>query len=100
MIRHIVLFELGGFDSMDAQIEHLRKIKESLEALPRVIGSLENLHVSFNQNPEEPYSFLLEATVKDLSALRDYSEHPAHIAVVKELIAPYKRGRAAIDIEE
>lgn len=99
MIRHIVLFELDGFASDDARREHLVAIKQALEALPNEIAVLRHMHVAINLNPNEPYHFLLEAHVDSLQELPLYSDHPAHLRVVRELIAPYKKGRAAIDIE-
>lgn len=100
MIRHIVLFELDGFDSEQHKNAQLSHIKEELEKLPSTIPMLHSLRGFLNQNPNEPTSFMLEALVENFADLGSYSAHPAHVAVVKELIAPFKVGRSAIDIIE
>ena len=50
-------------------------------------------------NPSEEYDFMLEADLNSLADVKAYAEHPAHTTVVRELIAPYKAGRACIDFE-
>lgn len=100
MIRHLVIFHLEGFSSEEAKQQQLHHIKTSLEALPTEIDALQSLSVSFNANPDEPQTFILEAMVSDWDALREYSQHPLHVRIVKEQINPYRQGRVAIDIEE
>ncbi|GAB1252235.1 Dabb family protein [Porphyromonas miyakawae] len=99
MIRHIVLFTLGGFSSEAEQQAQVVAIKEALEALPAVIPSLDSLHVGVNCNPQEQPTFCLVAEVADMEALKAYAEHAKHQQIVKEMILPYKQGRQAIDYE-
>lgn len=100
MIRHIVLFTLEGFPSETEKRVHLLQIKDALEALPDEIEGLKGMKVFLNENAEEPYDFLLEAFLERLEDLPLYAEHPAHMKVVQELIAPYKSARAAIDFTD
>lgn len=97
MIRHTVLFALEGFPSEEAKKEQLQQIKQALEALPAAIDALLSMKVYINCNPEEPYDFLLEATLASMEELPLYAEHPRHQQVVAELIKPYMKLRAAID---
>ena len=43
--------------------------------------------------------FILEADLDTWQDLPLYAEHPEHQSVVKDLIAPYKKGRACVDFE-
>ncbi|GAA5581116.1 Dabb family protein [Porphyromonas gingivalis] len=99
MIKHIVMFKLAGFDSAEAKMKHLHRIKDALEALVQVIEPLRSMSVCLNMNPSEEYDLMLEADLNSLADVKAYAEHPAHTAVVRELIAPYKAGRACIDFE-
>lgn len=99
MLRHIVLFQLDGFASPQAKAEHLEQIRVQLEALTQQIECLEGMKVSINCNPQEDFDFVLEALLQTLDEVKNYSEHPAHQRIVKELIAPYKVARACVDIE-
>ena len=100
MIRHVVIFQLEGFTSEAEKTQSLECIKSELEALPKEIQALHTLKVSFNANPEEPQSCMLEATVSNWEDLKAYSNHPSHLRIAKEKINPFRKGRVAIDIEE
>lgn len=97
MIRHIVLFALNDFATPQAKQEHLLKLKKALEDLKPEIPQIQDIQVSFNENPNEPYDFVLEVLLNNMEDLPLYAEHPSHVNVVKEYIAPYKKLRAAID---
>ena len=99
MVRHFVTFTLEGFDSPTAAQSHLQKIKVALEALPARIHALKAMRVYPNENPAEAVGFILEADLDTWQDLPLYAEHPEHQSVVKELIAPYKKGRACVDFE-
>lgn len=99
MVRHLVTFTLEGFASSDAAQTHLQQIKVALEALPASIPALKAMRVHPNENPDEAVGFILEADLETWQDLPLYAEHPAHQSVVKELIAPYKKGRVCVDFE-
>ncbi len=97
MIRHLVTFALDGFASPEEAQVHLQHIKIALEALPKTIPALKTMMVFPNENPAESVGFLLEAHLETWEDLPLYAQHPDHINIVKELIAPYKIGRACVD---
>lgn len=99
MIRHLVTFTLEGFASPDVAQAHLQQIKVALEALPAIIPALKAMHVYPNENPAEAVGFILEADLDSWQDLPLYAEHPDHQKAVKELIAPYKKGRACVDFQ-
>ncbi len=100
MIRHIVSFTVGGFSSQEEGVRQLSIIKEALENLPSLIPCLNSMKVTVNTNPKEELGFMLDASLPSWESIEEYAQHPAHLAVVKEAIAPYKKGRICIDFEE
>ena len=99
MIRHIVIFSLEGFSSAQEAEQHLLKIKEALEGLPKTIEALDAMKVELNTNPKEGYGFMLEAHLPNWESIGLYAHHPDHEKVAQSLIAPYKKNRACIDFE-
>ena len=71
----------------------MNAIKAELEKLPATIKELKEIHVGININPAEHWDLSLE----DMAALNTYAMHPAHQAIVKNMIAPIKEERACID---
>ncbi len=102
MFRHIVLFALDKdkFASKAEKEKQLEEIKTALEALPKVIDSLSELRVYFNENPDESYDFMLEAYLPTAEDLPSYALHPEHIKVAKELVKPYIKSRACVDFNQ
>lgn len=94
MIKHIVLFKLKVTPDKES---NMYKIKAELEKLPAIITELKEIHVGININPTEHWDICLEAIVEDMHALNTYATHPAHQAIVKNMIAPIKEERACID---
>ena len=94
MIKHIVLFKLKNLPDKQT---HLQELKTELEKLTGIIPELKELKIGLNANPAESWDFCLEAVVADLEALDVYAKHPAHQAIVKSYIAPYKEDRACVD---
>lgn len=98
MLKHIVLFKLKTFASLQDKQRQLELIKKELEALPSLIPAIEELQVSFNENPNEAYDFMLETAVASLEDLPKYADHPEHVRVAQEYIKPYLEARACVDI--
>lgn len=99
-IKHIVIFTLRLAGSDQEKKDHLKKIKEALEALPDQIPDLLSMRVAINENPKEATGFILETITRDYEGLASYAKHPAHVAIVEELIAPYKETRSCVDFTE
>lgn len=97
MIHHYVTFLLEGFESTKEAQGHLLQIKKDLEALPFTIPALKYMRVHLNTNPQEGVGFMLEAHLEDWEQLSLYAQHPHHVRIVKELIAPYKKSRLCVD---
>lgn len=97
MVRHLVFFGLDASLLPQDPSAHLQQIKKALEQLPNEIPSLISMEVFPNQNPNESVGFILQAEVEDYQGLQEYAQHPAHVAIVKQLIAPYKTMRGCVD---
>ena len=92
MVRHIVWWTLKPEAEGRTAAENAKLIKQRLEALMGQIPSLKSLEVS--------YDFLPTCTMTthdDAEGLKAYAEHPAHVAVGKELIKLVTESRQAID---
>lgn len=94
MVRHIVMFRLGG--SEEERNQAALRFRKALEALPAVIPQLISMEVGVNINPAESWHVVLTATLPSLEDVAVYSAHPAHVAAAA-LIAPLKLDRAAVD---
>ena len=94
MIKHIVFFKFKSSPDKDVQI---KDIKAELEKLPSIIMELKEIHVGININSAEQWDLCLEAIVEDMAALNNYSAHPAHQAIVTNMITPIKEDRACVD---
>ena len=87
MVRHIVWWTLKPEAEGRTAAENAKLIKQRLEALMGQIPSLKSLEVS--------YDFLPTCTMPVNVILM--TEHPAHVAVGKELIKLVTESRQAID---
>lgn len=99
MIKHVVMFKLKEFDTLNEKQAKMQEIKERLEALIDVIDCLKAIRVDFNINPEETWDLILTTELPTLEDVKTYATHPAHVAVSKEAIAPVKADRACVDFE-
>ena len=92
MVRHIVWWTLKPEAEGRTAAENAKLIKQRLEALMGQIPSLKSLEVSYDFLPTctMPVNVILMTT-------HAYAEHPAHVAVGKELIKLVTESRQAID---
>ena len=89
MVRHIVWWTL----------KPEAEGRTAAEALMGQIPSLKSLEVSYDFLPTctMPVNVILMTTHDDAEGLKAYAEHPAHVAVGKELIKLVTESRQAID---
>lgn len=99
MIRHIVMFKLQEFATPAYKQAKMEEIKTGLEALIDKIDILRMIRVDFNCNPAETWDLILTTELDTLEDVSKYANHPAHVAVAKELIGPVKADRACVDYQ-
>ena len=96
MIHHTVLFRWKPTTSPETQCQLAGK----LLALNGTIPEIRTIATGPNKDPDsaKEWPFVLEVRVDDLDALRRYTDHPAHQAVVREL-REAREARLAVDLE-
>ncbi|GHT30255.1 stress responsive protein [Bacteroidia bacterium] len=97
MVRHIVMFKLKEFAYQSEKQAKMEEIKLALESLTDSIEFLRSIRVDFNINPSETWDLILTADLDTLEDVEAYANHPNHVAVSKNIIAPVKADRACVD---
>jgi hypothetical protein len=97
MIEHIVLFRFKP----GTPHERIRQAAEALCAMRGQIPAIRAVRWSDNLTPASAaeYSHVLTVVVDDLPAVEAYLEHPVHLSVIKDYVAPIREARLAIDVE-
>jgi Stress responsive A/B Barrel Domain len=96
MFRHVILmrFAPGTTD------EPRRAVLDGLRALPAQIPEIRDYQVGADLGLRDgSYDIGLVALFDDEQGWRTYLDHPAHVAVVTELIAPHVQDRASVQFE-
>ena len=99
MVRHIVMFKLKEFETLEAKEAKMQEIKVALEALIDKIDVLRMIRLDFNVNPAETWDIILTTELDSLADVNTYANHPEHVAVAKNIIGPVKADRACVDYE-
>ena len=96
MIHHLVMLRWKPTTTPETQCQLAGK----LLALKAVIPEIRAINTGPNRDPDsaKEWPFVLEVQVDDLAALKRYSDHAAHQAVVKEL-REARQARLAVDLE-
>lgn len=96
MIHHTVLFRWKSTTTLETQCQLAGK----LLALKGSIPEIRAIATGVNKDPDsaKEWPFVLEVQVEDLDALKRYTDHPAHQAVVKEL-REAREARLAVDLQ-
>lgn len=97
MIKHMVMLKRKP-ETTDAQIQ---EIMDRLEGLYGEIRGLMSIRCYRSLPSDRPvvWTFLLDSTLADANALKEYIVHPKHVEV-NEWMSPFLENRAVIDYEE
>jgi Stress responsive A/B Barrel Domain len=96
MLRHTVLLTL----STDPASEPTKAILEALRKLPAQVSSIREYEVGADLGLNEGNATIaVVAGFDDEKGYLEYRDHPAHRAVIDELITPVRTGRSAIQFE-
>jgi Stress responsive A/B Barrel Domain len=96
MLRHTVLLTL----SADPASETTKTIVEALRKLPAQIASIREYEVGADLGLNDGNATIaVVARFDDEKGYLEYRDHPAHRAVIDELISPVRQSRAAIQFE-
>ncbi len=96
MIRHVVLITFTG----EATGQQRQQVKSELEALPPVIPELR----AYKCGPDAGIvagnaDFAIVADFDDAAGYLAYRDHPAHRAVIEQVLNPIARQRVAVQFE-
>jgi hypothetical protein len=95
MVDHLVFFAIRE----DATREEVEALLSSIRALGNDVPSTTDLSVGEDFSGRSGgYTHGIFARFQDAAGLRDYMEHPAHLAVVEKLEAT-TTGRIVVDYE-
>ena len=100
MVKHIILWKLRE-DLSDAEKDQIKKgIKEGLEGLKGQVPGLLDIKVNIcGRLDSSNCDVMLDSTFESSVALKDYSVHPAHVAVANSKVRPYTCQRTCLDFE-
>ena len=99
MFKHVILWQLKDELSDAEKVEIKAGIKAGLEGLTGQIPGLVEIKVHTNGLPSSNADLMLDTTFETAEALKDYSTHPAHVAVANSKVRPYYKNRVCLDYE-
>ena len=100
MVKHIILWQLKDEYSEEQKSEIRKGIKEGLEGLKGQIPGLLSIHVQTEYLSSSNVDVMLDSAFESEEALKNYSVHPAHVAVANSKVRPFTKLRTCIDYEE
>jgi hypothetical protein len=90
MLHHVVTFHLRP----DAPAGQVERIGEAITALGATLPEVRSLAIGSDLALREGNaSFAIVAQFDDVDAFKVYADHPEHIRIIKELIAPHIESR-------
>ena len=99
MVRHVIVWTLKEEYSGAEKEAVKRGIKEGLEGLKGQIPGLAEIKVHTAGLESSSADLMLDSLFEDEQALKNYSTHPAHVAVATGKVRPYTRIRSCFDYE-
>ncbi len=100
MVKHIILWTLNPQLSEEENARVKKEIKEGLEGLKGVVPGLLDVVVHTDGRlTSSNCDVMLDSTLSDAEALRQYATHPAHVAVANSKVRPYTVQRTCFDFE-
>lgn len=95
MIRHIAMMKW----TKEATPERVAAVKEGLATLPGIIGTIRSYSFGSDAGLGGNFDFAVIAEFDDAHGYKTYAEHPAHLKMIEDLIAPIRAQRAACQFE-
>jgi hypothetical protein len=96
MIRHVSCFAWAA----EATAAQRQRAAAELRALPPLMRGLRAYHFGADAGlAEGNYDFAVVADFEDTESYLAYRDHPAHRAIVEEVIKPITRHRAAVQYQ-
>ena len=99
MVKHIILWQLREEFTEEQKAEIRRGAKEGLEGLVGKVPGLVEVHVQTEMLPSSNADIMLDSTLTDAEALKNYAVHPEHVKIADTKVRPFTRSRVCMDYE-
>ena len=99
MVKHIILWQLKDELSAEEKAAVKAGIKEGLEGLLGKVPGLTEIKVYTDGLASSNADVMLDSTLVDEEALKEYAVHPDHVAVADGKVRPYTKTRVCLDFE-
>ena len=99
MVRHVILWKMKAGLTSEESSRVKADIKRELEALKGVVPGLLEVFVGTEPLETSNADLFLDSLFEDRAALAVYADHPAHVKVKDELVAPNVQDRTCMDFE-
>lgn len=100
MVKHIILWTLNPALSTEEKTTVKQGIKEGLEGLMGQVPGLIDVKVNIDGRLESSNcDVMLDCTLENEEALKNYAVHPKHVAVADTKVRPYTIQRVCLDFE-
>lgn len=97
MVKHIILWQLKDELTTEEKKSVKEGIKSGLEGLKGQIPGLVDIKVQIEGLASSNAEVMLDSTFEDEDALKNYSIHPAHVAVANNNVRPFTKTRMCLD---
>ena len=97
MVKHIILWQLKDELTTEEKKNVKEGIKSGLEGLKGQIPGLVDIQVQIEGLASSNAEVMLDSTFEDEDALKNYSIHPAHVAVANNKVRPFTKTRMCLD---
>ena len=98
MVKHIILWTLNPELKEEEKANIKAEIKKGLESLYGVVPGLVDIKVNIDGRLDSSNcDVMLDSTLEDEQALKNYAVHPAHVEVANTKVRPYTVQRVCLD---
>ncbi|MCD8119332.1 MAG: Dabb family protein [Lachnospiraceae bacterium] len=99
MVKHVILWKLDESRTAEEKAEIKKNMKLHLEALIGKVPGLLEIKINIHPLASSNADVMLDATLEDEEALKNYAVHPEHVAAADTYVRPYTVQRVCMDYE-
>ncbi|MBR4344298.1 MAG: Dabb family protein [Lachnospiraceae bacterium] len=98
MVKHVIVWTLKDEYSAEEKADIKKGIKEGLEGLKGKVPGLLEIKVYTDGLASSNGDLMLDSTLVDEAALKEYAVHPDHVAVADNKVRPFVKQRSCFDM--
>ena len=98
MVKHVIVWTLKDEYSAEEKADIKKGIKEGLEGLKGKVPGLLEIKVYTEGLASSNGDLMLDSTLTDEAALKEYAVHPDHVAVADNKVRPFVKQRSCFDM--